>query len=588
MKRLKIFTLLLSLFLGSCTVDDNKISFTLLQLNDVYEISSIQGGNFGGMARVETIHKELLKENENTMLVMAGDFLNPSLLGGMKINGEKIRGKQMIEVMNAMNFDVVAFGNHEFDIPKKDLQNRINESSFPWISSNIFLKNSDTIKRFYQLTDGISRSIKGSFIKEISDADGTKIKIGFISVCIPSNPKEYVLYKDMFSSIQKEYELIKEEVDVVIGLTHVKIEHDREIARLLPNIPLIMGGHEHDHKNEMIGNVKITKADANAKTAYIHSINFNKKTKEISISSLLKTIDTSIVDDKKVKLVVDKWMEVMNSQISKIVENPYEIIYHTNIPLDGRDIPIRSNQTNLGQLIAKSMAYSYNNEVDCSIVNGGSIRIDDQLVGDINSVDAFRVLPFGGSVLKVKMRGSLLKKVLEYGNNAAGSGAYLQRSSIEMNDTLFSINNSTINPSKIYTIAISDYLMKGFDIPFLTHNHLDVISVYHPVPTDISYDIRKSLITDLLRTLKPGGLFSFQMGFGEGLDSPIGRRSAYYDNYYDATGTNSLHDVRIHNESDVIEDLTNIGYVNVTTEVRESYSDSGHTHWIYVKAYKPQ
>ena len=489
-----ILFFLYTLLVLSCSSDDGKISFTLLQLNDVYEISSIQGGKFGGMARVETIHKKLLKENKNTMLVMAGDFLNPSLLGGMKLNGEKIRGKQMIEVMNAMNFDVVAFGNHEFDIPKKDLQNRINESSFPWISSNIFLKNSDTIKRFYQLTDGISRSIKGSFIKEISDADGTKIKIGFISVCIPSNPKEYVLYKDMFSSIQKEYELIKEEVDVVIGLTHVKIEHDREIARLLPNIPLIMGGHEHDHKNEMIGNVKITKADANAKTAYIHSINFNKKTKEISISSLLKTIDTSIVDDKKVKLVVDKWMEVMNSQISKIVENPYEIIYNTNIPLDGRDIPIRSNQTNLGQLIAKSMAYSYNNEVDCSIVNGGSIRIDDQLVGDINSVDAFRVLPFGGAVLKVKMRGSLLKKVLEYGNNAAGSGAYLQRSSIEMNDTLFTIDNSTINPSKIYTIAISDYLMKGFDIPFLTPNHPDVISITHPLPTDMSYDIRKSVI----------------------------------------------------------------------------------------------
>ena len=320
------------------------------------------------------------------------------------------------------------------------------------------------------------------------------IKIGFISVCIPSNPKEYVLYKDMFSSIQKEYELIKEEVDVVIGLTHVKIEHDRKIARLLPNIPLIMGGHEHDHKNEMIGNVKITKADANAKTAYIHSINFNKKTKETSISSLLKTIDTTIVDDKKVKLVVDKWLEVMNSQISKIVENPYEIIYHTNIPLDGRDIPIRSKQTNLGLLIAASMSYSYNNEVDCSIVNGGSIRIDDQLVGDINSVDAFRVLPFGGAVLKVKMKGSLLNKVLEYGNNASGSGAYLQRSSIEMNDTLFTIDNSTINPSKIYTIAISDYLMKGFDIPFLTPNHPDVISVYTPSLLETSSDIRKGMI----------------------------------------------------------------------------------------------
>ena len=489
-----ILFFLSTLVVLSCSSDDGKISFTLLQLNDVYEISSIQGGKFGGMARVKTIHKELLKENKNTLLVMAGDFLNPSLIGTMKYNGERIRGKQMVEVMNAMNFDLAAIGNHEFDLSKKDLQTRMDESIFPWISSNVFNRTKDSIKRFYQEINGLKTPIKGSFIKEISDNDGTKIKIGFISVCIPSNPKDYVLYKEMFSSIQKEYELIKEEVDVVIGLTHVKIEHDREIARLLPNIPLIMGGHEHDHKNEMIGNVKITKADANAKTAYIHSINFNKKTKETSISSLLKTIDTTIVDDKKVKLIVDKWLEVMNSQISKIVENPYEIIYHTNIPLDGRDIPIRSKQTNLGQLIAASMSYSYNNEIDCAIVNGGSIRIDDQLVGDINSVDAFRVLPFGGAVLKVKMKGSLLNKVLEYGNNAAGSGAYLQRSSIEMNDTLFTIDNSTINPSKIYTIAISDYLMKGFDIPFLTPNHPDVISVYTPNLTETSSDIRKGMI----------------------------------------------------------------------------------------------
>ena len=495
MKQYKLIILFLfTILFVSCSSDDGKISFTILQLNDVYEISSIQGGKYGGMARVETVHQELVAKNKNTLLVMAGDFLNPSLLGTMKHEGVRVRGKQMIEVMNAMSFDLVAFGNHEFDIPKKDLQKRMDESNFPWISSNVFNKTADSIKQFYQELSGVKRLIKGSFIKEIFDEDGTKIKVGFISVCIPSNPKDYVLYKDMFSAIVKEYESIKNKVDIVIGLTHVKIEHDREIAKLLPNIPLIMGGHEHTNKNEMIGNVRITKADANAKTAYIHSINYDKKNKNTIISSQLKSIDTSITDNLKVKLVVDKWSQVMEDQISKIVENPYEIIYTSKVPLDARDAPIRSKQTNLGNMIARSMAYSYDNKVDCSIVNGGSIRIDDQLIGDINSIDIFRVLPYGGSVLKVKMKGSLLNKVLEYGNNAAGSGAYLQLSSIEMNDTLFSINNSIINPSKIYTIAISDYLMKGFDIPFLTHNHLDVISVYHPVPTDISYDIRKSMI----------------------------------------------------------------------------------------------
>jgi len=81
MKFIKISVFFLSLLIvASCTKDDQKIDFTLLQLNDVYEIAPIQGGEFGGMARVETVHQDLLKENKNTLLVMACDFLNPSLL----------------------------------------------------------------------------------------------------------------------------------------------------------------------------------------------------------------------------------------------------------------------------------------------------------------------------------------------------------------------------------------------------------------------------------------------------------------------------------------------------------------------------
>jgi SAM-dependent methyltransferase len=130
------------------------------------------------------------------------------------------------------------------------------------------------------------------------------------------------------------------------------------------------------------------------------------------------------------------------------------------------------------------------------------------------------------------------------------------------------------------------YCNNGVDVSDLKENEYDFIMSTIALQHIPVYDIRKSLITDLLRTLKSGGLFSFQMGYGEGLDSELGRRSSYYDNSYDAKGTNSVHDVRINNEQDVIDDLTNIGYVNVTTEVRESYSDSGHTHWIYIKAYK--
>jgi len=132
------------------------------------------------------------------------------------------------------------------------------------------------------------------------------------------------------------------------------------------------------------------------------------------------------------------------------------------------------------------------------------------------------------------------------------------------------------------------YCNGGTDVSELNDNEYDFIMSTIALQHIPVYDIRKSLITDLLRTLKPGGLFSFQMGFGEGLESPIGPRSSYFENSYDAGGTNSKHDVRVNNEEEIVLDLIQIGYTNIKTEVREAYSDSGHTHWIYVKAYKPE
>ena len=311
----------------SCSNDDGKIDFTFLQLNDVYEIAPIQGGAYGGMARVETVHKELLKENPNTMLFLAGDFLNPSLLGSIKVDGERVRGKQMVEVMNAMNFDLVAFGNHEFDVSQKDLQNRLNESNFPWISANIKLKTDGGLIPFYKEINEQKYPVGETFIKEFSDEDGTKIKVGFVSVCIPSNPKDFVVYDDMYEKISSSYESIKDLVDVVFGLTHATLENDKKIAKLLPNVPLIMGGHEHAHSNNLVGNVQISKADANAKTVYIHKITYDKHTGKTSVSSKLKEINSSIKTDKKVGSIVKKWQTILDSQIKNVIQYPNEVIF---------------------------------------------------------------------------------------------------------------------------------------------------------------------------------------------------------------------------------------------------------------------
>jgi 5'-nucleotidase/UDP-sugar diphosphatase len=495
---MKIIKLLLYIIfialLFSCKKDDDKIEFTFLQINDVYEIAPIQGGEFGGMARVETVHQELLKENKNTMLFMAGDFLNPSLIGTIKVDGERVRGRQMVEVMNAMNFDLVAFGNHEFDVSQEDLQKRLNESNFPWISANVKLKTKEKSISFYKEVEGKQISLDETFIKEFTDEDGTKIKVGFISVCIPSNPVEYVEYGNMFVKARASYAAIKDSVDVVFGLTHVKLTNDKRIAKLIPNLPLIMGGHEHTNSYDKIGNVLISKADANAKTAYIHRISYDKKTKKTIVKSELKEINATIKSDEKVGLVVRKWQDILKTQIKDIIENPEEILYKTKIPLDGRDAQIRSKKTNLGTIITKSMSFAFEDKVDCAIVNGGSIRIDDELVGDVNAVDVFRVLPYGGEILKVKIKGRLLKRVLDYGLLAAGTGAYLQRFNAEKVGEKWYVKNQELDIKRTYTVAFSDYLLKGFDIPFLSSENKEVLSVYTPKKNELAFDIRKAVI----------------------------------------------------------------------------------------------
>ncbi len=480
----------------ACKQEDQKIKFTFLQLNDVYEIAALSGGEIGGMDRVETLHQQLIQENPNTFLFMAGDFLNPSLLGNIKYEGERVKGKQMIEVMNTMSFDLVAFGNHEFDLNENLLQERINSSNFQWIATNLKHKVNEEELPFYKVDKSAKTAIPKTVVFELLDDDGTQIKIGFFSATINSNPKDYVVYTDFYEDAKHAFANLTDKTDIVFGLTHLKISQDKMIAQMLPEVPLIMGGHEHNNMLIPVGNSKISKADANARTVYVHRFEYDKVTQELTMNHELVSIDHKIPSNKKVAQIIDKWQKVLNKKIEEYSPNAYDIIFVAKEPLNGLDDAVRSKQTNLGSIITKAMAFAYDNEVDGAILNGGSLRLDDYLEGNITGVDIFRVMPFGGSVLKVKIKGQLLHKVLQYGRLKAGDGAYLQRYNFDYKKETkqWLIDGSPIVEQKTYTIAISDYLLKGYDIPFLNYENKGIIDVYHPKEEELSSDIRRVVI----------------------------------------------------------------------------------------------
>ena len=78
-----------------------------------YQFSPVDQGTTGGLARVFTLTKAIRQENPNTLFLMAGDTISPS------VESITLKGAQMIDAWNTVGLDYATFGNHEFDFGQK-------------------------------------------------------------------------------------------------------------------------------------------------------------------------------------------------------------------------------------------------------------------------------------------------------------------------------------------------------------------------------------------------------------------------------------------------------------------------------------
>lgn len=501
-------SLLLTLTILSCrntqklklSGGDSSIQIAILQMNDVYEIAGVDNGRQGDLSRVAHYYKKLKEKYPASIMVISGDFLNPSLIGTMKLNGERIKGKQMIEVLNAAQLDLATFGNHEFDLDLEDLQARIDQSTFDWVATNVFIADSHSEKTpFFKNADGQEQQIPTEYVKTFRDADGTVINLGIFTSLTPVNKVDYVTYTDPFADAQLAIQRLREESDIVVGITHLDIEDDRKLAAQVENVPLFIGGHDHDNMLHKVNNVVISKADANAKTVYQHVITVRKSGK-VAVESTLIPIDEFMPKDSTVNALVQKWNRILDENVKQVVAQPYEVIYVTGIPLDGRESTIRHRQSNMGKLFTKAMLDASANNASCAILNSGAIRIDDEINGEISAIDIFRALPFGGKILDVTVSGGLLAQILDYGKSSTGSGGYLQYTGVQSASGKWTINGTVVEESGRYNIVLNDFLLAGYDLPFLTRETPGILAIH--TPEDDTEDIRRDMRLAIIEYLK--------------------------------------------------------------------------------------
>jgi 5'-nucleotidase len=433
--------------------DGRYVQWTFLHLNDVYELLPLHNGRKGGLARVAYIRKLLKQENSHTYTILAGDFLSPSALSTSKINGTSLNGRQMIATFNTLGLDFTTFGNHEFDLNERDLLSRMNESTFTWISTNVYRGNS-------------SQLFGSSIPHKLILINGVRILM--IGLTTDTN-QGYVQIINQSSLITHVKQYLNRfpngTYDILVAITHLTMSLDVKLAENIPQIDLILGGHEHEDYYYLRGSkyTSIYKADANAFTVYILRCAYNLDTKQFRIYQTLSQVTPEVREEEKTAEVANYWFNLGIEGFRAIGFEPNEIVscLPTGIELDGRSESVKNSPTLLTNLICESMIKATeSNRPTIGIFNNGAIRIDDILRETITQYDILRTLPFPNYILTLLVPGELLARVLSKRMSISGDRVRLSYVGVETLDggKTWLVNGIDISTSRLnFTVATIEY-----------------------------------------------------------------------------------------------------------------------------------
>ncbi|MDM5314896.1 5'-nucleotidase C-terminal domain-containing protein [Fictibacillus sp. b24] len=471
---------------------DPNFNLSLMHINDTH-------ARLDNVAKRVTAIKEVRAAKPDALLLDAGDVFSGSLYFN------EFKGQADLEFMNLLDYDLMTFGNHEFDLGSSPeghqaLADFVKNADFPFVSTNVDFSKDEKLSPLYKeqyASNPKDSKIYPSVIKRVNGE-----KVGFIGLTTEetadiSSP-EAVEFQNYIEEAQKAVkELEERDVNKIVAITHLgfddnpQYDNDLELAKYVDGIDVIVGGHSHTQLNAPV----VVSADENGEQkdstvivqAYQYSeylgtldVQFDKKGKVISQSGKLIEIKSKSEDPEAAELLKkysNKINEIKNMPTGGFAENALEAPRLSTSP-----ISVRAHELPIGNLITDGMldkAKDYNPNVVMAFQNGGGIRATiDQ--GEITYGDVLTTLPFGNTLATMKLTGAEIKEALEHSvSQAPGeNGGFLHVSGMKFTyDSRNAAGNrvlsmdvknadgtfTAINPAQEYVIATNAFTAKGGD-----------------------------------------------------------------------------------------------------------------------------
>lgn len=432
---------------------------------------------FGGAARLLTAINQtrdaLKAQGKNVLLLNAGDNFQGSLFY------TTYKGTVEAEVLNAMKFDAMTVGNHEFDDSEDGLVGFLDKVQFPVVTANVVASAASKI----------GDRVKPSIVLEVGGQ-----KIGIVGAVANdtaelATPGPNITIAEDVAKISEQVQKLKGEgVNKIIALTHVGYPRDLEFIAKIPDVDVVVGGHSHtllsntDQKAEgpyptlvdNPGGYKVPVVQAGQYSKYLGDLRVvfddSGVVKESKGDPIL--IDSSFKPDEATLKRIDELKAPIEALKSKVVGT-------SEGPIEGDRKVCRVKECSMGNLVADAtLARVKDQGVTIAFANSGGLRssIDS---GDVSMGEVLTVLPFQNTVATFQLKGEDIRAALENGVSQIddGAGRFMQVSGMKYSFDRSKPAGSRVtavevkegdafvplDPAKTYTVAANNYVRTGGD-----------------------------------------------------------------------------------------------------------------------------
>jgi len=437
----------------------------------------------GGAARQAAVVNDIRAEAENSLLLDAGDRFTGTLFH------QYYAGEDNIEVMNALGYDAMALGNHEFDNGLEVLERFVSGVNFPVLSANTDFGTLETL----------ASAVPGSTVLEVG---GEKVGvIGLVTAETPeitinfSNKDEITWSANYATAVNRETAKLKADgINKIILVTHIGLGLDKEVAANTTDIDVIVGGHSHTVISSIFKEggdteypLQVENADgdpvyivqAGDRDRYLGRLDleFDGEGLVTDVGGDLILLGKHITPDPAVQAMVEKLAKPIDELRNTVVALEDGTAVVSNQLMSNKSC--REGECLIGDLLTDAMRDETGS--DFAITNGGGIRADiDE--GEVTVGEVLTGLPFGNTIATLKLSGAQIAASLEHGvgrvGGKGGTGRFPQvsglryefDSALEPGSRLKRVEvadsnggYAPIDEGKMYTVATNNFMRTGGD-----------------------------------------------------------------------------------------------------------------------------